>query len=91
MAAIQMTTATAMTTQTKTRSRVFMGLPSGDLSWMARHEPDGDENQYANDYDQHGSPTPHVSAASADQGWTAMEIASSTIAAATTSAIAKLT
>jgi len=49
--------------QTKTRSRVLMGLPSRDLSWVARHEPDGDENQYANDYDQHGGPTPHVPAA----------------------------
>jgi hypothetical protein len=40
-----------------------MGLPSRDLSWVARHEPDGDENQHANDYDQHGGPTPHVPAA----------------------------
>ena len=66
-------------------------LSSGDRPWVACYEPNGDENQYANDYDQHAGSTPHLPAAWDDQGWTAMEIANSANAAATISAIAKPT
>ena len=60
MAASQMTAATAMTNQTKTRSRVLMpdspaafsesmqADSSGDRSWVNYQEPHSDPNRHAN-------------------------------------------
>ena len=71
MAASQMTAATVMTSQTKTRSRVLMpdspaafsesmqADSSGEQSWVNYQEPHSDPNHRANN-DQNANPTRHA-------------------------------